>query len=505
VNAHGYRDTPANESETSSSNGPDHRRKFWRTVNIGMGSLFLLALASAAGGVIRIWFTVLDDAATALVSLLRLDTAATVWSVALGLGRIGLATFPSLILIRSAPAHRRMWLVPFVAMLVIVSSPFSLAACATLDRWMLLAFLSGATAALARFRFVRWTVVLPFVVLWEIVPRHGLLHFTDVGTGEAAYRERLLVECGSRAGSRPENLTADLLMPYHGINSLGDDLVLLTAEGSKDGGMRGRRGERRVGSWWLRRKDGGFQFELPSAATGNLWRGCVLDETIWMARANRIVGVKRLPEGGPLHEEKYDLRLPSRDIDFGETACDPDRGSIYVTEGTGGGMWEVPLDGRGVRRYTLGGISLLPERRFDGRMVVVNTASLIVFDPDEGRVLERVPSGLVSLGFDICSTDGAVAVPDMMGRLRVFEIDGEGHYRFAWGVSLFAPRRVAYSRDCSRMAVTSADDRRVFIVDASARRVVDVFHAGAALREVAATGPREFSVADVCSMTTYRW
>jgi hypothetical protein len=505
VNAHSHRDTPANEVETSSSNDSDHRRKFWRTVNIGLGSLFLLVLASQAGDVIRIWFTVLDDAATALVPLLRIDAAATAWSLALGLGRIGLATFPSVILIRSAPAHRRIWLVPFVAMLVLVSSPFSLAACATLDRWLLLAFLSSATAALTRFRFVRWTVVLPFVVLWEIVPRHGLLAFADVGTREAAYRERLLAECGRRGGSRPQNLTADLLMPYHGINSLGDDLVLLTAEGSNDGGMRGRSGERRVGSWWLRRQDGGFQFELPSEATGNLWRGCVLDETIWMARANRIVGVKRLPEDGPLHEETYDLRLPSRDIDFGETACDADRGCIYVTEGTGGGMWEVPLDGRGVRRFALGGISLLPKRRFDGRLVVVNTASLIVFDPDEGRLLERVPAGFVNLGFDVCDTDGTVAIPDMMGRLRVFEMDGEGHYRFAWGVSLFAPRRVAYSRDCARIAVTSADDRRVFLVDASARRVVDVFRAGGALREVASTGPREFSVADVCSMTTYRW
>ena len=54
-------------------------------------------------------------------------------------------------------------------------------------------------------------------------------------------------------------------------------------------------------------------------------------------------------------------------------------------------------------------------------------------------------------------------------------------------------------------AVTSADDHRVYIVDAASRSVIDVFTAGPALREVAATGPRQFSVSDVCSITTFRW
>ena len=72
-------------------------------------------------------------------------------------------------------------------------------------------------------------------------------------------------------------------------------------------------------------------------------------------------------------------------------------------------------------------------------------------------------------------------------------------------LSLFAPRRVAFSPDCSHIAVTSADDHRVFLVDGKARRLSHTFYAGPALQEVIATGPREFSVTDVCSITSYKW
>jgi DNA-binding beta-propeller fold protein YncE len=129
----------------------------------------------------------------------------------------------------------------------------------------------------------------------------------------------------------------------------------------------------------------------------------------------------------------------------------------------------------------------------------------MVFDPAEDRVIEHVPARFGGHGFALCPSSGAAAVADLFGRLRVFELDAAGHYQFAWGVSLFAPRRVAYSRDCTRIAVTSADDHRVFIIDATTHRVVDVLKLGPALREVASTGPREFSMSDVCSMTTYRW
>ncbi len=475
------------------------RKRPGRAIEIGLALIMLAFLVTEAPrAMIRVWLTVAVYAASSFVPLLRVDAGATAWSLVLGFGRIGLAALPSLFLIRSAPRHRWLWLLPLVGMMVIVSSPFALFACATIDRWLLLAFASIVTAALTRVRFFRWSALLPFAVLWEVLPSHNLM---GLRTADPVFRDQLFKECARHDGTRPQNLTADRLIPYYGINALGDDLVLLTGEGSSDSDWGGRR----VPSWWLHRRDGSFRFDQPSDASGNLWRGCVLDGTIWMARANYIVGAKRLPDGAARHEEVYRVRLPSEDVDFGETACDPERGRVYVTECTNGGMWEVTPDGREMRRYEVGGVWLLPKRRFDGRLVITNTATLMVFAPGDGRVTERVPAGLVDFGFDVCGIDGTVAVSDASGRLRIFEIDGTGHYRFTWGISLFAPRRVAYSRDCSRIAVTSGDDHRVFIIDASAHRIVDVFRAGPALREVAATAPREFSIADSCSMTTYRW
>lgn len=481
-------------------------RRAVRLMEVGLGVALFLAIAGSGRMIFGGCLTAVLGAVSSFLSLLRVDGAATSWLLALAVGRIGLAILPSVVLVRSVPRHRRIWLIPMLGLLAVLVLPFSLTACATADRWILLAFLSVAASLLVRFRLLRWAVVLPYAVLLEVVPSHGLLSFADVGTRDPAYRAQLLTECTRNDGVRPPNLTADRLQPYHGINLIGDDLLFLAGEGPNDGAMRGNSGGRRVGSWWLRRTDGGFEFEMPSDATGNLWSGCMIDGTLWMTRAGRVVGVKRLPEGTPPdHEEVRTLDVPSSDIDLLEAACDPAGNRVFVTEFFNGGLWEVPLDGGKPRRHEIGGVLLIPEWRSDGKLVLVNSSSLMVYDPDAGRIIERVGARLGGHGFALCQATGAAAVADLSGRLRVFEIDGSGHYRFAWGVSVFAPRRVAYSSDCSHIAVTSADDHRVFIIDATTHRVVDAFREGPALREVASTGPREFSVSDVCSLTTLRW
>jgi hypothetical protein len=294
-------------------------------------------------------------------------------------------------------------------------------------------------------------------------------------------------------------------MPYHGINVWNDEFALLTGEGPEDGGMRDRTGGRPAGSWWLRRTNGTYQFDTPSQATGNLWRGCLLDETIWMARANAIVGAKLLSTTPVPEEKTFVVPLPANDMDFGEIACSPEGDRLYVGEATAGGLWEVARDGSGARRHPIGGVVILPKRRFDGKIVLTNTGRLIVFNPQENRIIESNPAGLFLSGLDVCESDGSVVLADLSGRIRVFELDDSEKYRFSWGLSLFAPRRVAFSPDCSHIAVASADDHRVFLVDVRARRLSQTFYAGPALREVAATGPREFSVTDVCSITSYRW
>jgi hypothetical protein len=473
-------------------------------VGLGIGLIVLLATVgrTIVGGVL----TAVGGAAASFVSLLRVDGPATAWLLFLAVARIGLAVLPSILLIRAAPRQRKMWLIPILGLVALLSMPVSLTACPTIGRWLLLVVLSVLASALIRFRLLGWAVLLPYVVLFEVVPSHGLLNFADVGTRDPAYRDELLAACARNDGARPLNLTADQLMPYHGINAVGDDLVFLAGEGPNDGGMRGNSGGRRVGSWWLQRTDRGLEFELPSEATGNLWRGCLIDDTIWMVRASFVIGVKRLPAGGGAHEQITRIRVPTTDMDLLEAACDPAGQRVYVTEFFEGGLWEVPLGaGAEPRRHQIGGVLLIPEWRSDGRLVLVDSSSLMVFDPAEDRIVERVPARLGGHGFDVCPATGQAAVADLTGRLRVFALDEQQHYQFAWGVPVFAPRRVAYSADCSRIAVTSADDHRVYIVDAQSQRVIDVFTAGPALRDVAPTGPREFSVSDVCSITTFRW
>jgi hypothetical protein len=443
----------------------------------------------------RVWATGFSYTLMSLGPLLYVDGAATAWTLAVALGRMALVLVPAVLLIKSVRWWHRLWLIPVVALGAIMITPIGLSYGATIGEWVLLVLVAVSSSLLRRVPVLRWTGLLPFVIVSYLVPRHT---YTSMFVDDPGFREQLFAACAHVDGVRPRNLSPDLVMPFHGINLVNDDLLLLTGEGRFDGSI--------IESWWLRRKDGRWEFESPVRYAGyNLWRGCKLDGTIWMGMNGRLKGVKRLPEGSEKVEEVYDAPIPASDYDFGEAACEPDRGRIYVGEASKGGLWETDRDGSNPRRHHVGGIVMLSERRFDGRIIVDNSGSFLVFDPDEQRVIERVPAGLADFGFDVCDKDGSVAVPDALGRLRIFELDASGHYRFAWGLNLFASRRVAFSWDCSRLAVTSADDRHVYIVDAASRQLVNVFNTGPALREVMATGPREFSITDACSMTSYQW
>lgn len=477
-----------------------------RAIEIAIGTLIVVAVLVSGRLLLRVWLRATYDAVSAFFPLLLDDALATINTLVLSFARIALAIAPSIVLLRSLPRRRWLWVIPPLAVIVVISTPLSLTACATADRWILLLFLSVVAALLVRVPYLRIAAILPFFVLWEVVPRHGLLMFSDIGTGDAGYRQELFADCTSRRGERPQNLTPDHLMPYHGINPVGGGFVFLGGEGPNDGGMRGRSGGRRVGSWWLRRTEEGlYRFEQPSSATGNLWRGCVVDGILWMPRARLLVGTRVPLPGRPPGDEVFHLDIPSEDMDFLDATCDPERGLVYVTEYLEEGVWEVdPRTGR-TRRFHVGGGMLMPRWRSDGRLLITNSGWLSVIDPVEFRVVERRAVALASLSSGVCDRDGSIAITDLTGRIRIFEIDDDGNYRFSWGISLFAPRRASFSEDCSRIAVTSADDRRLFIVDAVERRVVDTVDVGPALREVIATGPREFSASDVCSMTTYRW
>ncbi|HXU04386.1 MAG TPA: hypothetical protein VN903_25670 [Polyangia bacterium] len=456
-----------------------------------------VALVAKAGIAFKVWAVVAVRQLAALGPLLRVDGYGTARSFGLMFARVALAALPAVLLIRAVPPRRRVWLIPTVALLVVASSPPSLASCATAAGWVLLIALSAGAAALVlrRVPWTDWTAALPFLVLLSPVPGHVL---AARRSADAQWRQEMSTDCSRRAGRRPANFSADLVKPAYGISVLGEDLVLLTGQGPDDGrALNGS--DRRPGSWWLRRREGQLVFDRPSAVQGCLWRGCALDGALWIGMAGGVVGARRAGD----EETVTRFDVPTVDMDVGDTACDPVRRRLYVGEASEGAVWEVdPSDGSS-RRIDLGRVALLPVRRFDDALVVGSSSELIVLSSDDRRVVERVPSALLSVGLALCGSDGAAAVADEAGRLRVFTLDARNHYQFAWGATLFAPRRVAWSGDCSRIAVTSSDDHSVFIVDAASHRVLQVLRAGPALREITATGPREFLVADACSVTSF--
>jgi len=482
------------------------RRAMWSHYRLGpalemtLGGIFVayLIFAFSWGLIVRVWPVLVWDGFVSLIGLWHVDGTATLQTAAQLIARLALGLLPSMLLIYRSQWRRRFWLIPLVVIITAWISLAALTACETVTGWLLLIGVSAAATGLSRVRFLGWTALLPFALLLGVLPRHWIGEARLVGTAE---RERLFVDCSHHDGVRPANLNSDFVMPYFGITPLNEDVILLTGKGqNRPGGPRPPQG-----SWWLRRHGGRFEIEQPSAVWGNLWRGCVLDDTLWMGRANYLIGARWLDGNGPLREQVFKEWLPAHEFDFQQAACDTQRHRVYTGEETRGGLWDFQLATGEARRFQLGGRGLMPRFGADGNLVVVSTAELLVWAPGEERVVQRVPAALISNGFDVCPTDGAAAVADTTGRLRIFELDGARQYRFTWGLPIFAPRRVAFSHDCSRLAVTSADDQHVYMIDRATRRIVETHLAGPALREVVATGPREFSITDVCSVTTYQW
>jgi len=254
-----------------------------------------------------------------------------------------------------------------------------------------------------------------------------------------------------------------------------------------------------------RQPDGGFALESPSAARGNLWQGCVAGRAVHFVKNRHFFRVERLPEGSSPPERFTDLPAPDPpgvvELDLAEPVCDPAHERLFATEVNSGGIREISLRDGTQRRTEVGGFNLQYMRRSDGMLVGIDTARLVVFDPDARRVLERHAAGLGVMGIDVCLADDAVAITDMAGRVRVFERAPSGEYRFHAGVSLSAPRRIAFSPDCRMIGVTSADDHTVWSLRRADLTVARRYQVGPGLRDISFVGPRQMAVADACMAT----
>ena len=307
---------------------------------------------------------------------------------------------------------------------------------------------------------------------------------------------------------RAANLHPDQFVSrYYGVHYFPPDWILLTGETAEDGRfMDIPHGGR--GSWWFRKEaDGQLSVYGPSRATGNIWTSCLLDNDRWFVRAGRFMQVR--PPDGDGHEKVRWIPFDMEGFDAPDTACDQQTGTVYASDLFDGHLVQLSSrtgaapqrrpDALSVR----GGLMSMRER--DQHLVMLDFQDLVVYAPDESRVLQRTPAAVASSSLTLCQQDGAAAVPDLAGRLRLFRMTADGTYAFDWGLPLFAPRFAQFSPDCAFLGVTSANDRDVWIVERASHRIIKTFHLGPTIRGAAFIGPRELAVADACTVSVLRF
>jgi hypothetical protein len=383
---------------------------------------------------------------------------------------------------RSWPRHRFAW-VPVLLVVGVVFLGLSFAAISTPLMWVILVVFSVLGWFCARRPRLGWVTLLPLLLCAEPSLSHSPL-------GDRVWTPgRLVARCGRNDGTRPIGFSADLAGPrYYSVTRLDEKLALVVGD--------------RHSFWLARKSEGAFALETPSRARGNLWQGAAFARTIYFTKNHHFFRVERLDDGS---ERMTDFEAPDPpgkvEYDLAEPSYDPTGDRLFATELTGGGIRELSLRDGSRKRHLVGGFNLQLMRRSDGKLVGIDTARLIVFDPDADRIVEQHAAGIGTLGVDVCPVDGAVAITDMAGRVRIFERGPSGEYAFRGGISLRAPRRIAFSPDCSLLAVTSADDRTVWSIARVGLTIQRRFQVGPGLRDVSFVAPREIAVADACSAT----
>jgi hypothetical protein len=316
-------------------------------------------------------------------------------------------------------------------------------------------------------------------------------------------RSVLLERCRSNDGRRPINLQPNqIAAQYKGVSLLRPDEALLPGVFESEDPSEPRIG----GSWWLRRSGSDWRIEAQSTLEAVFWPGCVIDDELWLNRTpNVVVGVRRDATTGI--DSFREIEIPLRVMDFAEVVCLPEERLVVATEAlSGSSMWAVSTESGAVRQLThsVGGMGAMARRGRPGELIVANGRELLVFSMKSGEIIERTPASVQMFGgLDVCPADREAAVCDVTGRCRFFHPDEQGRYRFAWGLSVHAPRELVYSPDCNHIVIASWDDESVWLIDRATRSIAATYRVGPALRGITFLGPREFAVADACTMSDF--
>lgn len=383
----------------------------------------------------------------------------------------------------NAPRYRCAW-IPLLGIIWIGVFGVSVPAISSLLMWLLLI----ATSALAFFLAIRpylWALaLLPWVIALEPMLGHSPLGDSYWSTSRLAER------CAANDGIRAVDLAPDYMIArYFGVTPVTPDLMLVT-------------GERR--SFWVHRDaEGKPHLGEPLPMMGNMWQGCVRDGTAWLTHRQFIWEAPVPRNGEAIPEATRHLVLGSDELgpelDYVDTICPTDRTSVYSSQLVRGGYLEFDRRTATTTWHpVIEGLNLQFVERGDGLLVGITTGRLIVFDPRIDRILDRQPAGIVAMGIDVCRADNAIVVTDFTGRIRLFEVGDDGHYHFIRGAYSAAARRTSFSKDCSKIAVTSGDDRHLSVLRRTDLSTLRTYSLGPGLRDIVFLDNRWIAAADAC-------
>lgn len=450
-------------------------------------ALALAMLPLASEGPRSILAAVVEAAGLAALAVLRfmLSDPAEILPSALASLAIPLLLFvPVGRAVLHVPAHRRVWLAPYL-LFVTLLLPMTFAALSTPAWWLAttLAALVGFVAA--RHRGWRVLALLPTLLIMRPLLGHSPL-------GDRWWTPaRLADRCEANAGERAAGVDPQRFATRHyAVTPVRDDLALFTSERSSAWLHLDAHGHARLGE------------SIP--LFGNIWQGCLDAGTIWLTKRGLVMRIAIPDELAQTQVETFEIPDPPempRELDFADAVCGLGEDRVLVTEVVQGGIRDIDVASGEQLRTQLGGLNIQALRRPDDLVVGIDTARLFVFDPDARALVWRESAGICVMGLDLCADDGRVALTDMAGRVRIYAPRGEGYERVA-SLALRAPRRIAFSPDCTRLAVSSADDATVYLLASDPLELLAEHEVGPGLRDLAFVDARTVALADACMVTT---
>jgi hypothetical protein len=460
---------------------------------LALGLVANLLLAENLRALLLACIGAIVEGAVAGVTL-SFEDPATAMSVVGALARVAILVAPLARLLSRSQRRRRWVWVPLLLTLGTLLFGVSQPGLSGLLMWTLgiLAAALGWWAAGQDRRWMHLLVFTPWVVAAEPMLGHSPLSDRVWST------ERLATRCETNDGSRPANLKPELLRSrYFGATALDDARLLIHGEAHS--------------MWAWRTGDRAATLELAPELPrlrGNFWEGCARDGHVWLSHNGRVCRVDPPVERGDAGDQTcWELPRPAGtgvELDFVDPVCDQNTNAIYVSQLVRGGMVRFDPETEAVQFVpVLDGLNLQLARWGDA-MLGVTTSTLAKFELESGEVAWTRPVGLVAMGLSVCQADGATAVTDFTGRVRIFEHepDSAGPPALTGARFLPAPRRVEFSPDCTQLAVSSGNDAEVFVLRRSDLETVRSYRLGPGIRDLTWLDDETLAVADACSLTT---